>query len=71
MSSDLVWLWRRPVAVVLIGPLAWEPPHASGTFFFFPWKKKKSKVTEAGGKYIKYDKDQRAPRINMKNSVSL
>ena len=28
-SSDpaLLWLWRRPVAVVLIGPLAWEPPY--------------------------------------------
>ena len=24
------WLWCRQVAVPLIGPLAWEPPYASG-----------------------------------------
>ena len=29
-GSDLVWLWLwcRPAAVALIGPLAWEPPDA-------------------------------------------
>ena len=27
----LLWLWRTLVAVVLIGPLAWEPPHAVAT----------------------------------------
>ena len=26
----LLWLWRRPVATALIGPLAREPPHAAG-----------------------------------------
>ena len=26
----LLWLWRRPAATAQIGPLAWEPPHASG-----------------------------------------
>ena len=26
----LLWLWRRLAAVVLIGPLAWESPHATG-----------------------------------------
>ena len=26
----LLWLWCRPVAIALIGPLAWEPPYASG-----------------------------------------
>ena len=25
-----LWLWPRPVAVALIGPLAWEPSHAEG-----------------------------------------
>ena len=31
-GSDLVllWLWRRPAAVALIGPLDWEPPYATG-----------------------------------------
>ena len=26
----LLWLWRRPVAVPPIGPLAWEPPSVEG-----------------------------------------
>ena len=32
-SSDLalLWLWGRPVAIPPITPLAWEPPHATGT----------------------------------------
>ena len=30
-GSDLalLWLWCRLVAVVVIGPLAWEPPYAA------------------------------------------
>ena len=24
----LLWLWCRPAATALIGPLAWEPPYA-------------------------------------------
>ena len=24
-----LWLWRKPVATALIGPLAWEPPYAT------------------------------------------
>ena len=26
----LLWLWCRPMAIVLIGPLAWEPPDVKG-----------------------------------------
>ena len=26
----LLWLWYRPAATALIGPLAWEPSCASG-----------------------------------------
>ena len=26
----LPWLWRRPVAIAPIRPLAWEPPYAMG-----------------------------------------
>ena len=26
----LLWLWRRPVAIAPIGPLAWELPYAEG-----------------------------------------
>ena len=31
-GSDLalLWLWHRPAAVALIGPLAWEPPYTMG-----------------------------------------
>ena len=30
LDPVLLWLWRRPAATVLIGPLAWEPPCAAG-----------------------------------------
>ena len=31
-SSDpvLLWLWCRPAATAVIGPLAWEPPYPTG-----------------------------------------
>ena len=29
-SPALLWLWHRLAAVVLIQPLAWEPPYATG-----------------------------------------
>ena len=38
----LLWLWRRPVATAPIGPLAWEPPYASGAAL----KRQKSKQTK-------------------------
>ena len=28
--KDLALLWRRPAATAPIGPLAWEPPFATG-----------------------------------------
>ena len=30
-NPALLWLWRRPAAVALIQPLAWESPYAVGT----------------------------------------
>ena len=30
LDPELLWLWHRPVATALIGPLAWEPPYAAG-----------------------------------------
>ena len=30
LDPVLLWLWCRPAATALIGPLAWEPPYASG-----------------------------------------
>ena len=29
-DPTLLWLWYRPAASALIGPLAWEPPYAVG-----------------------------------------
>ena len=26
----LLWLWCRPAAATPVGPLAWEPPYATG-----------------------------------------
>ena len=36
-----LWLWHRPVATSLIGPLAWEPPYAAGASLKRQKKKKK------------------------------
>ena len=36
----LLWLWHRPAAVSLIGPLAWELPYATGAAL----KSKKKKI---------------------------
>ena len=30
LDPVLLWLWHRPAATALIGPLAWEPPYAAG-----------------------------------------
>ena len=45
-GSDLVllWLWCRLAAIALIGPLAWEPPYASGAALKSKKKKKKPTV---------------------------
>ena len=29
-DPTLLWLWRRPAATALIGPLAWDSPYAIG-----------------------------------------
>ena len=39
----LLWLWCRTAATALIGPLAWEPPHAVGTALKRQKKKKKKR----------------------------
>jgi len=40
LDPTLLWLWRRPAAVVPIGPLAWEPPYAAGAALKSQKKKK-------------------------------
>ena len=46
-GSDLalLWLWHRPGATALIGPLAWEPPYAMSAALKRQ-KTKKKKNTE-------------------------
>ena len=39
----LLWFWRGPVATALIGPLAWEPPCASGAALEQAKRQKKKK----------------------------
>ena len=47
-DPPLLWLWRRPVATVLIGPLAWETPYAADVALKDEKTKKKINV------YFKY-----------------
>ena len=42
-GSALLWLWCRLAAVAPIGPLAWEPPYATGAAKEKEKKKKKKK----------------------------
>ena len=44
LGSDpvLLWLWCRLAATALIGPLAWEPPHAAGVAL----KNKKARINK-------------------------
>ena len=39
----LLWLWRRLVATAPIGPLAWEPPCATGVAQEMAKRQKKKK----------------------------
>ena len=47
-GSDLalLWLWHRPAAVAVIGPLVWEPPNAEGAAPKRQKKKKKKRKKE-------------------------
>ena len=49
----LLWLWLWPATVALMGPLAWEPPHAMGVVL----KSKKKKKLE-GKKIEKFQNVQ-------------
>ena len=40
----LLWLWRRPVATALIGPLAWELPYTVGAALEKAKRQKKKKM---------------------------
>ena len=41
----LLWLWCKPVAIALIGPLAWDPPYATVVALTTNNKKQTNKKT--------------------------
>ena len=47
LDLALLWLWRRPAATALIGPLAWKPPHT---------------LKEQKGKKLKNERDEMATK---------
>ena len=51
----LLWLWCRPAATALIGPLAWEPPYAVGAALKLKKKKKKELKTLNHGFGMSFD----------------
>jgi len=49
LDPALLWLWHRLAATAPIGPLAWEPPYASGTALEKAKRKKKEKDLHTEG----------------------
>ena len=48
LDPELMYLWHRPAARALIGPLAWEPPYAVGVAPKRQKKIKKKKTCHMG-----------------------
>ena len=55
LGSDpaLLWPWCRPSAIVLIRPLAWEPPYAAGAALEEAKRRKKKKKWKIYSKFGK------------------
>ena len=45
----LLWLWCRPAATTPIGPLAWEPPYATGVALEMAKRQKKKLIGRSPG----------------------
>ena len=57
----MLWLWRRPAAIALIGPLAWELPYVTDAALKrqkIPKKKKKKKEKRTEKEWPGMLKDQ-------------
>ena len=54
-----MWLWYRLVAAAPIGPLAWEPPYATGMALKRPKKKKNKQKNKTKKKKKKKKKRQK------------
>ena len=59
LDPTLLWLWQRPVAIALIRPLAWEPPHATGAAL--------EKAKRQTNKQTKMKKQNKKNQPNKKN----
>ena len=46
-DPSLLWIWCRPAATALIGPLAWKSPHAVGVALEMAKRKKKGSSVAA------------------------
>ena len=46
LDLALLWLWHRPAATALIGPLAWDPPYAIGAALEKKKDKKQNKTKQ-------------------------
>ena len=55
----LLWLWCRPAVTAPIGPLAWEPPYATGAALKKKKKKKKTTTTK---------ENRRIPQLRIRDS---
>ena len=52
LDSELLWLWHRPASVAPIGPLAWEPPYATGVALKNKTKQKQKPRKDDGGQIM-------------------
>ena len=62
-DPELLWLWRRPAAVALIQPLAWELLHATSVAL-----KKQKKRKKERSKQIKFIQKYNRPRTILKKN---
>ena len=63
LDSTLLWLWHRPAATVLTGPLARESPYAMGAAS--KAEKPKSQKAKKKIKYSQYLKKSYSPQNKM------
>ena len=50
----MLWLWCRPAATALIGPLVWEPPYVIGAALKKQKQKQKTRK-QVTKQYVHYD----------------
>ena len=48
-DPELLWIWRRPAAIAPFGPLAWEPPYATGAALKRQKKERKKQTNKRDG----------------------